>query len=580
MVISLLAAAAGTVLAVAGTIALASRCARTPRVDLIAWTCAVFGLAVALGAQAAGFAVGFGPTTFRAAQLGAEVIAVLGLVLGLAEVAARNLPARFAARLAVTAVGIVSLVILATDPLGPTAFSKTFPAASVYYQPIPNSLLMDVLAPFAALVALIAILVTGLRSRHDPAWRATLPAVAAAGVAALALSVPGLAELADNKLGMHTSVTGAFPVLCVLAAVLAWFAASQMSGIRLEVVHQASSGAPGAEDDWGRRGWTGEFDPLTDAGDPGQYAGNGSNGRYAGQQAYGSYPGQDPDTGYGRGADGAGYGNGADDARYGQSGYRRYGDDSGYGTPGADGDPDGMAPAADGRDGKALAGRPAIWQAGGLSDGGLAQQAGMRSGQPSMPAADDHEAWSRLFGQIAIYTLLEDCVDAFDELTEAVVEQVRAREPGTLVYIVHAVPSAPMQRILYEVYQDREAWEEHRRQPYIAKFEADRRPYVLATNVIELGLQRAKLSPFSSLDDLLTESGVMPAVGPGNGVPATSGVMPAVGPGRACEPGGPAAAGTQGAAGGTLSAGGLASAAPRSPGGAPPGTGRGQQRLP
>jgi quinol monooxygenase YgiN len=574
MVISLLAAAAGTVLAVAGTIALASRCARMPRADLIAWACAMFGLAVALGAQAAGFAVRFGPTTFRAIHLGAEVIALLGLALGLAEVAARNLPTRFAARLAIAALGVVSLVILATDPLGPAAFSKAFPAASVYYQPIPNSLLMDGLAPFGALIALIAIVATGLRSRHDPAWRATLPAVAAAGVAALALTVPGLAELADSKLGMHISVVGAFPLLCVLAAALTWFASFQMSTIRLEVVHQASSGALDEEDDWGRRGWTGEFDPLADAGGPGRYAGNGSNGEYSDDQDYDGYQGQGSGTGYGRGGDGTGYGNGADDARYGQAGYRRYGDDSGYGTPRADDDPDGMAPAGGGHDGKAQAGRPAIWQAGGLNGAGLAQQPGVGSGQPSMPAADDHEAWSRLFGQIAIYTLLEDSVDAFDGLTEAVVEQVRTREPATLVYIVHAVPSAPMQRILYEVYQDREAWEDHRRQPYIAKFEVDRRPYVLATNVIELGLQRAKLSPFSSLDDLLTESGVMPAVGPVNDGLATSGVMPAVGPVNGGPVnGGPATAGLPGAAGGPLSAGGLAN------GGAPPGPGHGQQRL-
>jgi quinol monooxygenase YgiN len=176
-----------------------------------------------------------------------------------------------------------------------------------------------------------------------------------------------------------------------------------------------------------------------------------------------------------------------------------------------------------------------------------------------MPAADDHEAWSRLFGQIAIYTLLEDCVDAFDELTEAVVERVRAREPGTLVYIVHAVPSAPMQRILYEVYRDREACEAHKRQPYIAKFELDRRPYVLATNVIELGLQRAKLSASSSLDELLSESGVMPAVGPAKA--------------------GPAGGGAPGAAGPPLSANGHANGSPpRNAGGAAPGLGRGPQR--
>jgi quinol monooxygenase YgiN len=550
MAISLLAAVAGAVLAVAGTIALASRCARMPRADLIAWTCAMFGLAVALGAQAAGFAVGFGPTTFRAIQLGAPLIAGLGLALGLAEVASRTLPPRFAARLAVAAIGTVSLVILATDPLGPARFSKVLPAASVYYQPISTAILMYALAPFVALIALIAIVVTGFRSRHDPAWRATMPAVAAAGLAAFALAAPGLAELADSKLGLHVSVTSAFPALCIIAAAATWFAAFQMSRIRLDVVHQDGSYAD--EDDWDGRGWTGDFDPLTDASDPGRYAGNGSSGQYENDQGYGGYGGgyrgEDADAGYGRGAGGTGYGNGADEARYGQSGYRRYGDDSGYGTPpadpyGAPGPAGALAPAGDGHAGDARAGLAPAVASGGPSGAGPAAQ------YPGMPPADDHEAWSRLFGQIAIYTLLEDCVDAFDELTEDVVERVRAREPGTLVYIVHAVPSAPMQRILYEVYRDREAWEEHQQKPYIAKFEFDRRPYVLATNVIELGLQRAKLSPSSDLDQLLSESGVMPAVGSVDGQPAGAGIP--------------------GAAGGPRGTGG----------GVPPGAGYGQQRL-
>lgn len=570
MIISLLAAVTGTVVAVAGTIALASRCARTPRPDLIAWTCALFGLAVALGAQAAGFTAGFSQTTFRAVQLGAEVIAALGLTLGLAEVAARNLAARFAARLAVSALGVVSLVILATDPLSPVAFSKTFPAASVHFQPIPAGVLMYALAPFTALIALIAIGVTGARARRDQAWRATLPAVAAAGAGAIALAAPGLAELADSKLGMHVSLASVFPWLCVLAAALAWVGGVQMSLIRLDVVHRGSS--QGADDgDWGgHRAWTGQSDRLTGAGG---YAGNG-NGRYGGEQEAGGY--RDADTGYGQAADGAGYGNGADDARYGQSGYRRYGDDSGYGTPPpeaaghggpgpAAGSPVGVVPAGGGYDPRPEAARPAIWQSGGLAGAGLAGPPGMGPEQPGMPAADDHEAWSRLFGQIAIYTLLEDCVDAFDELTEAVVERVRAREPGTLVYIVHAVPSAPMQRILYEVYRDREACEEHKRQPYIAKFELDRRPYVLATNVIELGLQRAKLSASSSLDELLSESGVMPAVDPAKGGPA-----------------GARAPGAGGAGGAPLSANGHANgSAPRNAGGAggpAPGLGRGPQR--
>jgi hypothetical protein len=85
---------------------------------------------------------------------------------------------------------------------------------------------------------------------------------------------------------------------------------------------------------------------------------------------------------------------------------------------------------------------------------------------------------------------------------------VRAREPDTLVYIVHAVPTAPNQRILYEVYRDRAAYDEHLQRPYLVRYEAERRPFVLATNEIELGLQQAKVSPLPSISDILSESGI------------------------------------------------------------------------
>ncbi len=86
-------------------------------------------------------------------------------------------------------------------------------------------------------------------------------------------------------------------------------------------------------------------------------------------------------------------------------------------------------------------------------------------------------------------------------------EQVRSHEPDTLVYIVHAVPSARCSGSLYEVYRSRHAYERHGQQPYVRQFEADRRPYVLATNVIELGLQQAKVSPFPSVTELFGEPG-------------------------------------------------------------------------
>jgi len=63
------------------------------------------------------------------------------------------------------------------------------------------------------------------------------------------------------------------------------------------------------------------------------------------------------------------------------------------------------------------------------------------------------------------------------------------------VYVIHLVPNAPMQRIFYEIYRDRAAFDRHENQPYMQRFVADRRACVLATNVIELRVKYAKVAP-------------------------------------------------------------------------------------
>jgi quinol monooxygenase YgiN len=99
------------------------------------------------------------------------------------------------------------------------------------------------------------------------------------------------------------------------------------------------------------------------------------------------------------------------------------------------------------------------------------------------------------YGRILIFTLIEDRVADFDRLAERAAEQVRIGEPGTLVYVVHLVPNAPLQRIFYEIYRDPPAFDRHEGQPYMQRFVAERRSCVLATNVIELRLKYAKIAP-------------------------------------------------------------------------------------
>lgn len=472
MSISLLAAAVGALAAVIVTGILAVRYTRAPRIDLAAWPIASAGLAVALAADALGAQRGFGPASFRAVQVGAQLVAPLGLVWALAEVTARSVAARFAARLGLAALTVVGGVILGTDPLAPVAFSTAWPSASVHYQPIPHY----VLAVFTVVVvvsALASAVVAGARSGRDQRSRHLLPAALAGAGAALL----------TQTLRISLPVSSGYAAVCLTAVVLTWAAGRR------------TSTAPHADlydEDWDAVRRYGSHDeyPDEDAGYDRLYRDDTGGFREMGADTgYGFYR---PDTGA-FAVDTGGFS--AD------TGYSLYRADSGlFAAPGDDsGSFDRFYREEDADPG---AGGNGSGVPGMIETGYILGVDGLMPGLP--PEAADP---SNLYGQITIYTLYEGQADEFDQLAKSVVEQVKAREPATLVYVMHGVPSAPLQRILYEVYQDADAFAEHERQPYIAQFAEDRTPYVLATNVIELGLQQAKVSPFPSIADLFGEPG-------------------------------------------------------------------------
>jgi quinol monooxygenase YgiN len=113
------------------------------------------------------------------------------------------------------------------------------------------------------------------------------------------------------------------------------------------------------------------------------------------------------------------------------------------------------------------------------------------------PAGAAAGTTARPYGRILIFTLLDDKAADFDRLAEQTAEEVRTSEPGTLVYVIHLVPNAPMQRIFYEIYRDRAAFESHEDQSYMKRFVAERRACVLATNIIELRVKYAKVAPLA-----------------------------------------------------------------------------------
>ncbi|MDT0328249.1 putative quinol monooxygenase [Nocardiopsis lambiniae] len=101
---------------------------------------------------------------------------------------------------------------------------------------------------------------------------------------------------------------------------------------------------------------------------------------------------------------------------------------------------------------------------------------------------------AKLRGVITIYTLADGQGTGFDRVAEAVVAQVADREPDTLLFACHTVPSAPLQRIVYAIYRDDLAKEEHEQQPHVIEFARRSASHVVATNVIELSLAGAAAS--------------------------------------------------------------------------------------
>jgi quinol monooxygenase YgiN len=456
--------ALGAVAAAVGTGALTARCARTPRIFLIVWTLAVFALAVALAAQALGYLSGYSDLIFRTMELGAQAIAPLALSLGLVELIGRSVPGRFAMRLVVSAIGVIVLVILGTDPLSnATPLSSSWPDPAVFYQLIPVGLI-DFLAMFTVGTAVVSALVVLARSGRGPDFEAVAGPALSAAAAAVVVAVPGLMMLAHVRLSSTV-----FALTTVLAAALTWRAATTASRRGLADDHRA--GVQDRRRQIGGRGWyepddepdypRDHLDPADDYLDRGfrdEPARDGPRGSGAGQRL------GDPDSDISYPALAALAAEPPDRDHYDSDGFGQGYDDS------------------------------------------LAKSDGRRT-----RLADGDDPPAHLFGQITIYTLLDDRLEEFDRITERVVEEVRSREPGTLVYIVHAVPTAPMQRILYEVYRDRAAYDEHLAKPNVMRYIAEQRSMVLATNAIELGLQQAKIAPipsYSAISDILSESGI------------------------------------------------------------------------
>ncbi|HTX27417.1 MAG TPA: antibiotic biosynthesis monooxygenase [Streptosporangiaceae bacterium] len=461
---------AGVVVAAVATGMLAGRCARRPRIDFIAWTAATFGLTVALAAQSIGFASGFGSVTFRTVQLFALLLAPLWLAWGLVELVAGTGAARFAMRLAVGALTILGGVVLLTDPLTAQPFTKSWPVAGLHYQP-PSHYGLDLVQLVAVIAALASVSVAAVRARNDRPWFATLTGIAPVGVAVLL----------TLALRFSLPARSAYPLLAMVAAGLVWFGVTRIQDPPSRSGRAGHSGGFSRSARFGRPDRTRERYAAADGYEADGYAADG----YAAADGYEA-------DGYAA----------ADGYEAGGRGRRRDPrEPRGSRQPWY---PDGSEPAGLDPDRRPLApwqtqeaqplvaaGAPATLSG---AAGGLGGADG-EFGQPAKPAGSPAGKPARPYGRILIFTLLEDRVADFDRLAEQTAEEVRTGEPDTLVYVIHLVPNAPMQRIFYEIYRDHAAFDAHESQPYMQRFVAERRSCVLATNVIELRLKYAKVAP-------------------------------------------------------------------------------------
>jgi len=89
-----------------------------------------------------------------------------------------------------------------------------------------------------------------------------------------------------------------------------------------------------------------------------------------------------------------------------------------------------------------------------------------------------------MFSLIARFHLKnEEAAEGFDELVSQLVPRITEREPRALVYVCHRVGGDPLERIFYELYADRAAFDAHERQPHMLHFFKECEQYLTGREV-------------------------------------------------------------------------------------------------
>ncbi|MFI7617735.1 hypothetical protein E1286_03300 [Nonomuraea terrae] len=466
---------AGALLAAVAAGALIQRLREESEGWLIAWTVAVVALALSLGAVGLGSLAGFGDVTFRVYQVAGSLLAPLWLTVGLVQLLSEKVPPRFLAWLFGIALTIVSVVIMVFDPLKTDEMGESLPSAADHWNLFPSYLLVGV-HTIVLVVMLAMLVVAGLKWRNGDEYDTD-------NLHATAVVVPsGLALVGAMRFTVPALFTTA---LLAVAAAAVWYTVlrplapyeddeddfgpepDERPSRREERSQRRDERVPHREerpmipedrplyrDEPPRRGMP---EPVPAADVPpapprrasglgdlvAEYRAGDREVDYAARMSPASDPG--PSTGYIMNGAAADYT---------------------------------MAPPA-----------PAT--------GAVYPGAELFTPTQQQPASG--KLSPNIYGLLTVFTIMDGAGAAFDRLAEATVEAVRRGEPDTLVYACHAVKSAPLQRIVYELYRDEVAYRDHQRQPHVERFVNERQAMVLATNVIELDVNAAKVVPLPTV---------------------------------------------------------------------------------
>jgi quinol monooxygenase YgiN len=107
------------------------------------------------------------------------------------------------------------------------------------------------------------------------------------------------------------------------------------------------------------------------------------------------------------------------------------------------------------------------------------------------------------FALVARFTVRPGSEEAFDRLTGDVAAEIREREYDTLVYACHRVEGQPRQRIFYELYRNRAAFEQHEAYEHVRRFLEQRVGLLESAEVDFLTLQDGKTPPGFQLDAII-----------------------------------------------------------------------------